>query len=361
MLFADLYSRPLQEAVGQSLRGRNILKDVRTLVLDGQRVSADVLSEIILDPSYNVQLLSIRDVRDLNETKLIQVLRYAVQPARPENTPRLKGVYLFGSMDSSTPRQFRVESSDSAGLKRTIAATIGASWKQESSDQLSQSLYGTSEEWYRKSGRMTKTTPLSEWGQVLVECKDIISFDAPLCAGPRHTLPTQFKGGKRKSGPWYSAEEFHIAPRVATFALGGCHSCGKAPEGLARYGEYPTERFPLLAPVPLHQSTIRAAKTPKGSTTSSLQPHILARCQECLQNRYCDSCHKWWCEDCYDISSKGHVLHYSQTLTITHSRLIIKKQLSQNAGLDSNDVKVYSNLCVQDCLIGDLMAIEMWA
>lgn len=332
-----LYCNTIQERIGQNPWGCDILKDVQTLVLDGHCVSADIVCEIMT--SLNVRLLSIREVRGLDNRSLAKVLQHMVRPSRPQNTPRLKGLYIFGSSDPSTSEQTRSESSDFGEAKRAIAATIGESWNQKSSDHLLQSLNGTGEKWYCKSGRMIKE-PLEEWGSLLLECKDIISFDAPLCAGPRHSLPTQAKDGIRKPRPWYSNQEFHIPPRVATFALGGCHSCGKCPEGLAKYGQYPAERFPLLAPVPIHQSTIKAAKIPEVSPTSPIEPHIVARCQDCLRNRYCECCNKWWCEDCYDDDafSKGHGVSSKSP----------SESSARNAQSDSNDVKGVTREC-WDC------------
>lgn len=294
---------------------------------------------------------------------MIQLLRYAIRPSRAENTPRLKGLYVFGPKDSSDPKAQPYD-----GVKMGVAATIGSSWNQKSSDHLSQSLYGTSEKWYRRSGKMVKKEPLSDWASILVECKDIISFDAPLCTGPRHSAPVQTSDPKTQSKIWYQKEESYIPPRVATFALEGCSSCGKAPEGLAKFGQCPADRFPLLSPVPIHNSTIKAAKVPDVSSKSSVQPKIMARCQDCLRNRYCEHCYKWWCEDCYDVSSKGHNLHpigiiyppQSDDAGLSSEKTSKVMDEDERIRLESNHVKVYSGLCVQDCLIGDLLANDMW-
>jgi len=57
------------------------------------------------------------------------------------------------------------------------------------------------------------------------------------------------------------------------------------------------DRFPLLAPPTLHSSTTKAAKTPSGGPGQ--EKSLLVRCYDCLRGRYCESCHVWWCENCY--------------------------------------------------------------
>lgn len=62
----DFYSGPLR-GIFSTLERRHILRDVQTLVLDGLSVTADLCHEIISDPKFNVRILSIRGVKNLNE------------------------------------------------------------------------------------------------------------------------------------------------------------------------------------------------------------------------------------------------------------------------------------------------------
>jgi len=57
----------------------------------------------------------------------------------------------------------------------------------------------------------------------------------------------------------------------------------------------------LVAPAPLHSSTLRAAcKAPDGKPV----PDCL-RCEACARDRFCEGCGKWWCEGC--AVDKKHV------------------------------------------------------
>lgn len=86
-------------------RQKNVLRDVQTLILDGICVTSDLVSEVILDSSLNVRILSIREVKCMNERKLIQALLYAVRPSRAPNTPKLEGIYIFGRKDDPRCQQ----------------------------------------------------------------------------------------------------------------------------------------------------------------------------------------------------------------------------------------------------------------
>ncbi|THC97252.1 hypothetical protein EYZ11_003254 [Aspergillus tanneri] len=85
----EFYSGPLRR-IFANLEQRSILQDVRTLVLDGLSVPADLVADIVLTERFNINILSIRDCRHLNERKLMQILQYAARPERPKGTPRVK-------------------------------------------------------------------------------------------------------------------------------------------------------------------------------------------------------------------------------------------------------------------------------
>lgn len=328
---------------------RNILQDVRTLILDGLAVPADLIAEIIASDSFNVRILSIRDVKHLNERKLQQALLYAIRPSR-EADPMLKGIYLFGPKDitvsSRIHRQIRNGHSCNpadrvhlhGGALSTRGAHIGAEWNAKSEEALAENIARNSDMWFGRSGKLFSRMIAPEWAEVIQACEGVISFDAVVCAGPRHSLypPNTVEGSKPA---WYSNPNAYITPRVATYALDGCGGCGKAPEGLSKVGCSNMDRMPLLAPPTLHSSTTKAAKTPPQGV---VEKKLLVRCIDCLRTRYCEGCHKWWCEDCYDVNS---AYNSSQTWNLGF----------ESAGSEKN-VKVHMGLCVESYLVGIMMS-----
>ncbi len=172
------------------------------------------------------------------------------------------------------------------------------------------------EAWYvRRGGQflLQNTTSGEDWANTLAACQGIIAFDAVLCGGPRHE---------------YSTSTMNVIPHqsIATRALDGCASCGSAPEGWTVWGETTADsrrdpderrdsgnfsseigRFPLLWPPPRHSSSVRVAMCPAGQPTNPRlvsgkekdRARFIPRCYDCLQDRYCGSCNRWWCETCY--------------------------------------------------------------
>ncbi|KAL2759903.1 hypothetical protein ACRALDRAFT_2038660 [Sodiomyces alcalophilus JCM 7366] len=259
----DFYSGPLR-GIFASLQRNNLLADVQTLVLDGLSVTAELCHELIHDPKYNIRVLSLRDAKNLNDRKLCRTLQYACRPSRPNNTPRLKALYIFGSSQPADGTQ--------------------------------------EEEWYQKKGKII-TRPIGpEWAETLVDCHGIIAFDAVPCQGPRHINSPAYGKVPHIHGvpPPSGARTPQWA--VASHALPGCAGCGAAPEGLITPKRTPSAQLPLLAPPPLFASSLKAAATPatpRSSSGSHRDPSFVARCSDCLRDRYCHSCSSWWCEDCY--------------------------------------------------------------
>ncbi|KAI1957194.1 hypothetical protein LOZ58_005814 [Ophidiomyces ophidiicola] len=263
------YSQALR-GIFDDLGRRSVLQDVRTLVLDGLSVPADLVAEILLNERFNVTILSIRGCLHLNERKLMQALQFAVRPGRAKGMPRVKGVYHFSAKDSDA---------------------------QPRPDQPPISLRGQHDdlqrrhEWYRASGQVLSGPVCSEWAQTLQLCERIISFDAVLCRGPRHH-PESYMGDHPKQIGSY------LPPAIATVALGprGCEGCGTTPEGPAVWGYSPDECFPLLSPPPLHSSRVSVAKNPAVHKNES--PTLIMQCEDCIRNRCCRRCRRWWCSDC---------------------------------------------------------------
>ncbi|KAL2279205.1 hypothetical protein FJTKL_13586 [Diaporthe vaccinii] len=302
----DFYSGPLRGIFG-ALRRQQILRDVSTLILDGLSVTAELVHEIISDPSYSVRILSLREVKNLNEPKLRAALQMAVRPSRPEGTPRLKGLYIFGAKDPPCL------TGDTAAIGNGGNATA-AGWNQRSHQALSDVLHQPSDLWYDRKGTVVPRPVPTEWASTILACAGLISFDAVLCRGPRHFNSPAF--GQVSIGP--SSPPSPQVPSswaVATHALDGCAGCGAAPEGWTVWGESAgtdgdddTCRFPLLAPPPVHSSNTKVACCPSGAdvkpsrsggSNRTEQRRFLARCMECLRDRYCWGCNKWWCEKCY--------------------------------------------------------------
>ncbi|PUU80312.1 hypothetical protein B9Z19DRAFT_1100346 [Tuber borchii] len=111
----------------------------------------------------------------------------------------------------------------------------------------------------------------SQWALVISNCKDIC-FDTRVCRGSKHRID----------------EVGFVEPRISEIKLEGrCSGCGIIPtsEGLPNV---------LVAPAPLHSSTIKVAcKGADGKPTADA-----LRCEMCVRERWCEGCGQWWCEDC---------------------------------------------------------------
>ncbi|KAF2687393.1 hypothetical protein K458DRAFT_415646 [Lentithecium fluviatile CBS 122367] len=310
----EFYSGPLR-GIFYKLQRRHILYNIHILVLDGLSVPADLVREIIADDRFNVRMLSIREAKHLNERKLQQVLRYAVRPSRPKGTPKIKGIYFFGPREpppvQEAPAKKKRSPSASRGTMSSAGAQIGAEWNQKSSDALNATLARTEDKWYQCSGRMMAKRPSLEWAETLKACEGVIAFDAVLCRGPRHDPSKAYVSDATAGLP--NPASF-LNPAVATVALGptGCETCRSCPEGAAVYGHSPASQFPLLSPVPLHSSTLRAAQIPQ-TVDGSKPPPLYARCEDCLKGRWCERCHKWWDEGCYTGSTVAQRTELQQT------------------------------------------------
>ncbi|KAF2199249.1 hypothetical protein GQ43DRAFT_420698 [Delitschia confertaspora ATCC 74209] len=295
----EFYSGALR-GIFSKLERRHFLRNVQTLVLDGLSVPADLVREIIAEDRFNVRILSIREVKNLNERKLMQVLRYTVRPTRPKGTPRVKGIYLFGPRDPApvvdTPNKKKLPL---AGMR---CAGIGAQWNHRSSETLNTALARTEDKWYQNAGRLLPRRPSLEWAETLKACEGIIAFDAVLCRGPRHN-PSNARITQSENTGGFNQSSF-LNPAIATVALGpsGCETCHSSPEGPAVFGQSPISSFPLLTPVPLHSTSIRATQMPHTIDGGS-SPPLIVRCEDCLKGRWCERCHKWWDESCYTASA----------------------------------------------------------
>ncbi|KAI9786114.1 MAG: hypothetical protein M1839_007524 [Geoglossum umbratile] len=337
------YTNPLR-AIFAKLNQVHLLRDVQTLILDGLSVPAELVREIICDQAYNVRILSIREVKGLDERKLMQVLNYAIRPSRAPDTPKLKGLYIFGPKDPEPLSHLRhasalkdltpsARSPFGVGSFSTFGAQIGAVWNERCQNgPFSSGQDGDG--WFQATGRMllrTPPIPSIEWAETVRACEGIISFDAVLCRGPRHSHDNTHN-------PSSQAAEHNLRPAIATIALGptGCARCNSAPEIPSIYGISPDENFPLLAPPPLHSSRIRAAKMPSSAAYDGEMRLLIARCEDCLRNRWCELCNKWWCEDCYTIPPYS-APRESSTMASSEGG---------HTGRSHTSLKVYNGFCI---------------
>lgn len=292
----EIHSAPLR-GIFASLQRQSILQDVRTLVLDGLSVPADLLAEIILTDRFNVNILSIRECHHLNERKLMQVLTHAVRPSRPKGTPRVKGIYHFTPLQQSRAvirSRYRDWWSSRCGSQSSITPSPE---NGSATSEVAESATQQQDAWYRSSGQLFKRSIEDGWAETIKQCEGIIAFDAVLCRGPRHDvdLSTPMPEGQSASQPEGRPP---LAPKLATVALGprGCDGCHTSPEGPTFWGQSPGENLPLLTPPPLHSSSVVEAKRPV--LIPDEQPSLIARCTDCLTDRWCHRCNKWFCEDC---------------------------------------------------------------
>ncbi|KAF2966855.1 hypothetical protein GQX73_g6728 [Xylaria multiplex] len=320
----DFYSGPLR-GIFSSLRRRNILQHVNTLVLDGLSVTSEFLNDILVDPESRIRVLSIREVKNLNERKLMQTLRYACRPTRTDNMPRLKALYYFGKKDA-VPLPVAPSPAQTTPARTSRGANISAGWNQKSQHALKESIEGEGEDWYGRKGRMISKPIADGWAETLLDCREVLHFDTVLCTGPRHRnspafgrvpiTPVSSNGGS----PW----------GVATFAVGGCASCGSAPEGFTVYGETRQQDLPLLSPIALHSSSIKAATRPAPIANNANWRHeFVPRCLECIRERYCFSCNQWWCEACYQVPSR-------EELTAQHVHIV-----DEANGLNDHEIAAF--------------------
>jgi len=343
----DFYAGPLRGIFGR-LHQKQVLQHVQTLILDGLSVPADLVREIVAEDRYNVRILSIREAKHLNESILQKVLQYIVRPTRAEGTPKLKALYFFGAKDSARMvinQQQRLEGSQALGVMASEGAQIGAEWNHKSTDALTSALSDDESKWYYATGRALRR-PRSGWAETLQACKDFIAFDAVLCRGPLHDITK------------VDSKDF-LQPTIATIALGpvGCEMCHSCPESPTAFGQSSESTMPLLGPPPTHSSTVRAAQIPQLLDEHRNYAKLFLRCEDCLRGRWCERCNRWWCEDCYEQPvSRAQLRTDMQQSEMLKGWQHIGKEALDSSKVGGSGLKVYSKLCVQHCLVSEMMA-----
>jgi hypothetical protein len=358
----EFYSGPLR-GIFSKLERRHILENVYTLVLDGLTVPADLVREIIAEDRFQVRILSIREAKHLNERKLRQVLEYAVRPGRAEGTPKLRGLYIFGPKekavldntrtqkparnDRSSPSPSRPPPPMPPTTTRTTteaisAMSISSGWNQRSQDALKEPVAGNDEKWYQPSGQLLKrpyTSTGSDWAATMKACEGIIHFDAVLCRGPRHDP----EYGLSATGQ-DTASSSYLPPTIASIALGpsGCANCGSCPEEPATFGASPPAHFPLLSPPALQVATIKACQAPFNLSDGRL----ILRCESCLKHRWCERCHKWWCENCFTSPPANWTTRTDLQQREAEGEYIPTEQEQQRADAEMLKVKLGHCMCI---------------
>ena len=351
------------------LARRDVLEDVRVLVLDGLSVPQTLLHDILCYhrhhqpmcsirwPEFasenkpcptcypvadectvpeNVRILSIRECNGLSEGYLMDLFSHVAQLSRLEDSsPQVRGIYYFGPKDRGN-QDFdsgNARNVYSGGVTTTLGSQLGM---QGGSTQLGFSGTDRLDPWYtpgrigygfgcaRAGGLGMKSRP--GWGEVLSQCKGVLFFDATTCQSPHGSGP----GGKNT--------RTRTCPILADVCLGAqvCQDCHSAPHGGVRYTGELTMGLPLLSPPPLHSSSIAVAQRVSHGAidTKDLTAHV--RCDECLQERYCQGCMAFWCETCFSFEPIDD---------------------GDGAGSDSSEykkIKVYLGLCTEKCLVEEM-------
>ena len=354
----EFHAGPLRSVLNR-LDRLQILSDVHVLVLDKMAsVTHDLLHEIVTNDRYNVRLLSIRQCPNVNQSRLQQLMKHICRPTRPEGTPRLQGLYYFTdpANDYGGPG-----ATSTASITSVDGAALGLLPTSKSRPRDNES------QWYSPSGRVIQhgASIRTSWEETLQACDGMISFDAVLCKAMYQSVASGLHNA--------SIDIMNAKPgisTIATIALGpeGCSGCGRAPEGTPVWGESDITEFPLLSPPPFSGKLIDAVRPPQHRTSSAkhIPPQrLVVSCTWCLINRHCDSCHRWWCTACYN-PKRSQKLKDLEALTANTnlSYLPSASELKSSDG-KGDSVKVFNGLCVENCLVGEMMAGAgsngMWA
>lgn len=347
----DIYAGPLRGVLSKLSRTVP-LSFVHVLVLDGlASVTSDLITEILTDVKYDVWILSVIGCINLNPRKLQQLLCYMCRESRPEGTPRLKGLYFFGAAQrqSNKKTSMSIGSLTITGVTSAIGAQLGSS--PVSTQMLSPASTDT---WYSPTGRVLSDgfAQRSPWEETLQVCSGIIAFDAVQC----NHMHTHMEPYLHHASREYLAEYKPAVLPLATVALGpaGCAGCGQAPEGSPVWGESDVMQFPLLSPPPITGRILDAMRPPPTARGSQKQ-RLIASCTWCLTNRHCESCHRWWCGTCYDLQPLAKTQQLETFVAISGLDYMPSADELQGRGGKGHSVKVFNNLCVENCLVGEMM------
>jgi hypothetical protein len=341
----DIYSGPLRGVLSK-LSKTVSLKAIHVLVLDGlASVTSDIVSELLMDNTYDVWMLSVVGCVNLNPRKLQQLLSYICRPSRPEGSPRLKGLYYFGTEKKSSR-----EAPMSVGSMAYMELTSSEGAQLGGQPPPAQSILTSSDPWYAPTGRVLSDgfAQRSPWEETLQVCKGIIAFDAVLCTHMHREMAPFWHHASAE----YLAEFKPAVAPLATVALGpnGCAGCGRAPQDAPVWGESDVKEFPLLSPPPLSGQIVDAVRPPrlaKSEQEACPKQRLIVSCTWCLTNRHCENCHRWWCGSCYNIkkSTKRQQLETFMDLTGLQYQPSGNELATETKAGKGSRIKVFNGLC----------------
>jgi hypothetical protein len=342
----DIYSGPLRGVLSK-LSKTVSLKAVHVLILDGlASVTSDIVSELLMDSTYDVWMLSVVGCVNLNPRKLQQLLCYICRPSRPEGSPRLKGLYYFG-----TEKKPSRKTPMSVGPVTYVGVTSPEGAQLDGQALPAQSALTSPDPWYASTGRVLSDgfAQRSPWEETLQVCKGIIAFDAILCTHMHREMAPFLHHASAE----YLAELKPAVAPLATVALGpsGCAGCGRAPQDAPVWGESDVMEFPLLSPPPPSGQIVDAVRPPlpaKSEQESCPKQRLIVSCTWCLTNRYCENCHRWWCGLCYNTkkSTKIPQLETFMDLTGLQYQPSGNELATKTKASKGSSVKVFNGLCV---------------
>ncbi|KIY00894.1 uncharacterized protein Z520_03560 [Fonsecaea multimorphosa CBS 102226] len=354
----EFYAGPLRGVLAK-LAKLKVLQNVHTLVLDDlASVTVDLINDIVTRNEYNVRLLSIRRCLNINQYRLQQLLCHICRPGRPEGTPRLQGIYVF---TPPPPRDWSPDDLDFSHAFHYNFDTMGVlEWepiplRRQSDKNRGGRLCGT-ERWYSPSGYCMAegSTARTNWEETLQKCQGILSFDAVLCTHMHADMAPVLHPASKD---YLLKEKPGIRP-LATVALGpaGCSGCGREPHGAPVWDESDLREFPLLWPPPHTGKLVDAVRPPLRLAEDGriLPQRLIVSCPWCLANRHCDSCHQWWCADCYNPERANRAANLERF----GSAARFTGPSDADLGIDRTTIgasspddtpKVSNGLCVENC------------
>jgi hypothetical protein len=335
-----------------------ILRNVHVLVLDGlASVTADLVNDICTRDTFDVWLLSVVGCINLNHRKLQGLLTYLCRESRPVDEPRLKGLYVFGARPGMDPsgRYSRASVPMLNAITRIGGAMLGSAPVDVHSVSRREN---DSDLWYAPTGKVLSEgyAQRTSWEETMQVCRGIIAFDAVLCTHMHDDMAPYLH---EASKDYLSQHKPAIRP-MASVALGpeGCSGCGRAPAGSPVWGETDCLEFPMLRPPPSTGRVVDAVRPPR---LTGSQRRLIASCTWCLANRHCESCHRWWCGNCYDPrrrSAKPKDLGKPSTADLDYlpSRQEMAFTVGDSTQKQGAGIKVFNNLCVENCFVGEMMS-----
>jgi len=116
----------------------------------------------------------------------------------------------------------------------------------------------------------------------------------------------------------------------------------------------------LLNPPPFSGKLADACCPPKRMASRENVPvpkRLIASCPWCLFNRHCESCHRWWCGECFDPKKISKLRDLQRLKDAGLNYLPSRDELSYiDITPQKACIKVFNNLCVEYCLVGEMMA-----